>query len=109
MSIPETQNARILNISIASSVVLFPTAGNDSVWFQTIPVNGASVGSLALAVRAQIAPGKLVAPPTGAVVVPVTGAFSSSVTVIAPEMGVYITTAGTSGAIDIYMHGRAAV
>ena len=109
MSTTTTQTQRIRDISAIGSRVEFATTGLDEVTFQAVLVPGATVGALVLTVQVRIAPGEWEAVPSGAVTVSTTGVISTSTTVTTESMGVLVSTAGTSGVADIYMHGRAAV
>lgn len=109
MSTTTTPTGRIRDISVAGASVEFGTSGIDNVQFSALVGPGATVGSVVLTVQIQLSLGIWQAVPTGAVTVNTNGTLTASIAVLWPRMRVYVSTAGTSGVVDVYMHGRTAV
>ena len=108
MSTTTTQSGIINSVATTGGAVVFDTSGFDEASFVAVQLNG-TVGSLVLTVQVEIAPGVWSAVPSGAVTVSTAGVATDGVPVTTPRMRVVVTTAGTSGRYQIYMHGRAAV
>lgn len=108
LSLAITQSAIIRSIAPAGGAAVFDTSGMDEVSFSAVQLNG-TVGSLVLTVQVEIAPGVWSAVPSGAVTVATAGTATDGIPVTTPRVRVVVTTAGTSGAFEVYMHGRTSV
>jgi hypothetical protein len=108
MSTTTTQSGRLRNIATPNDYIVFDTNGLDEVSFVALQQSGTNTG-LVLTVQVEIGGGVWSAVPSGAVTVPITGVATDGVPVTTPRMRVAITTVGSSGVYDVYMHGRAAV